>query len=349
MKKVLFLTVKVVPYRTRFFNLLSKSCDLTVSYDNADLGARNTAWCTSKQIQHKYKYLVNKNNILHKFMAYIKIFMLVLKPWDAIIVGCFNCKIEAMAILFMRIMNIPYILNLDGEYFVEVNNIKARLKRFLIKGAQAYLVAGERSALSLKSVVGASSVIQPYYFSSLCDMEVVRNGNGMYERENFVLVVGQYFDYKGMDVALACAKMDSSIKYKFVGMGRRTDLFIKERGPIPENVEIIPFLQKEELNWEYQHCGVMLLPTRQECWGLVVNEAASFGTPIVSTWGSGAAVEFLADGYFEYLATSGDAVSLFSCVKKCLNADNTSYSEYLKKKSKKYSIENMVSKHIKLL
>ena len=46
------------------------------------------------------------------------------------------------------------------------------------------------------------------------------------------------------------------------------------------------------------------------CLRLVVNEAASFGTPIVSTWGSGAAMEFIGDDYPQFLAKPADAGSL---------------------------------------
>lgn len=82
---------------------------------------------------------------------------------------------------------------------------------------------------------------------------------------------------------------------------------------------------------------------------MVVNEAASFGTPIVSTWGSGAAVEFLSEAYPQYLAKPGDAASLYKCIKKCLESDNTSYSEYLRMKSEEYSIEISVQKHVDML
>ena len=166
------------------------------------------------------------------------------------------------------------------------------------------------------------------------------------KRENFVLVIGQYFDYKGMDVACQAACMDKSIRYKFVGMGKRTDLFFQEMGNMPNNIEVIPFLQKKELEEEYKKCAMLVLPTRQECWGLVVNEAASFGTPIVSTWGSGAAVEFIGDTYPQYLAQPGDAESLLSCIHRCQEDDCADYSDYLKNISKKYSIERNVVTHI---
>lgn len=117
-----------------------------------------------------------------------------------------------------------------------------------------------------------------------------------------------------------------------------------------KNVEIIPFLQPEELYKCYQECSFFVLPSIQECWGLVVNEAASFGTPIISTWGSGAAVEFLADKYPQYLAKPGDPQSLRDAINCYLNSsdfEKAEYSKYLIDKSKSYSIEESVRRHLK--
>ena len=207
-----------------------------------------------------------------------------------------------------------------------------------------YRTFTEKSGNNLRAMVGKNAVIRPYYFSSLFRQEIINNGKYKYRRNKIVLVVGQYYDYKGMDVAFKVASMDESIQYKFVGMGNRTELFGLEQGERP-NIQIIPFLQKEALINEYKECAMLLLPSRQECWGLVINEAASFGMPIVSTWGSGAAVEFLADKYPQYLAIPGDEYSLYECVKKCLNSDTDEYIDYLCKKSFGYSIEESVLSH----
>ena len=114
-----------------------------------------------------------------------------------------------------------------------------------------------------------------------------------------------------------------------------------------KNVEIIPFLKKEDLAEQYKKCSLFVLPSRQECWGLVINEAASYGVPVVSTWGSGAAIEFLSKNYPQYLAVPGDEKSLLDCIELVLNSDTREYSRYLLEKSKKYSIENGVKAHIK--
>ena len=149
-----------------------------------------------------------------------------------------------------------------------------------------------------------------------------------------------------MDVALEAARLDPEQRYLFVGMGKRTELFRQEQN-VPENVEIIPFLSKEDLENEYRNCAMLVLPTRQECWGLVINEAASFGMPIVSTWGSGAAKEFLSEVYPQCLSEPGDADSLYECIAHVkAQIDLKEYGSYLLEKSMDYSIESCVKTHI---
>lgn len=244
--------------------------------------------------------------------------------------------------------HLPFIINFDGEPFFGIG-LKAKIKSLILRKADGYLVAGQKAADSVRKNLGYNDKIIPYYFSSLNDEEIKKNADLTCERGKTVLVVGQYYPYKGMDIALNVARQDKTIRYKFVGMGKRTSLFYKEMGEIPANVEIIPFLQKSDLELEYRRCALLLLPSRQECWGLVINEAASFGTPIVSTRGSGAAIEFLEDKYSCYLAEPCNVEDLYDCVHKCLFSDNKEYSDYLKEKSKCFSIEKNVEAYMEMI
>lgn len=342
MKKVLYISNIEVPYRTRFFNELAKECDLTVVYERKKSTNRDEKWSSGVERNFNIIYL-RGINIRSENAFSMEIVRYLLGDFDEIIVGCINSPVQAMAILVMRLLRIPYVLNLDGEPFLNQNNLKTRLKKFILKGAKKYLVAGEKAAQSLKTFLVDEAVV-PYYFSSLTEQEIIdhRARASMCVRNQTVLVVGQNYDYKGMDAALEAARMDPSIHYKFVGMGKRTVQFV-EAHSIPDNVEIIPFLQKEELEKEYQTCGMLVLPSRQECWGLVINEAASYGMPIISTWGSGAAVEFIGDCFPEYLAQPGVPESLLLSVRRAIaEIPNDTYCNYLLAVSRKYTIEACV-------
>ena len=349
MKRVLYLTNTEVPYRVRFFNKLAEHCDLTVVYECRKSSSRDHSWARSQMKNFRTKYL---RGIKFRGENVISLGILweILGRYDIIVVGCYNSPSQMLAILAMRLLWIPYVLNLDGEIFLGEGGLKNRMKRFFLAGAQQYLSAGEKAGESIGKAVGEKTVI-PYYFSSLSEDEVQEHSRTALQenRNSTVLVVGQYFPYKGMDVALEAARLDPSIPYKFVGMGPRTARFVTEN-EIPENVEIVPFMQKEELEREYRNCAMLVLPTRQECWGLVINEAASFGTPIVSTWGSGAAVEFLGERYPQYLANPGDPDSLYDCICRCLSsADQRAYCDYLIEKAKQYTIENSIKAHLHVI
>lgn len=349
MKRVLYLTNIEVPYRVQFFNELAKFCDLTVLYERKKSGNRDPEWSKSKENNYRAKYL-HGIKISGENAFSLGILTEVFSGYSEIIVGCFNSPSQILATLAMRLCKIPYTMNVDGEVFLTNKMLKTKLKKFILSGAKQYLAAGEKTAKSLKCVAGSKKVV-PYYFSSLTEREINehRNMSVYCQRSNTILVIGQYFDYKGMDIALEAARQDESLHYKFVGMGSGTECFAKEHD-VPRNVELIPFLQKKELEKEYQACAMLVLPSRQECWGLVINEAASFGTPIVSTWGSGAAVEFLADDYQQYLAKPGDAEDLLRCIRLLLASDDKEkYSGYLLEKSKDYSIELSVQAHITAL
>lgn len=346
MNKVLYVSNIEVPYRSEFFNQLSEKVDLTVLYERKKSSNRDESWSKSTKSKYKIKYL-NGVKIKNEYSIDLQIIKHVFsKKYDTVIIGCYNSPSQILAILCMRLLKKKYILNIDGEYFLEGSSIKQRIKRFLIKGADKYLIAGEQSANNLSKIVSINK-IYVYYFSSLTKKELELNAiHENKNRNNTVIVIGQYFDYKGLDTALQVAKLDQNIKYKFIGSGKRSPLLIAKTKEMKlNNVEVISFLPKEELYKQYQNCLCMLLPTKQECWGLVVNEAASFGCPIVSTYGSGAAVEFLQDKYGTFLSECDDIEDIYKNIKKILNVSKLrNYKKYLINSSKKYSIEIMVEK-----
>lgn len=347
-KKILYLSNIEVPYRVRFLNELARHCELTVLYERQRSSNRDAQWAQSEERSYRVKYL-HGIKLGGEYSFSFGTLKEVFSGYDHVIVGCYNSPSQMLAMLAMRLFRKKYLLNLDGEPFLEGGGLKGKVKRFFVKKAAKYLVAGKRSAGSVQKIVGDRPVI-PYYFSSLTQQEIQDHAAlaAQCQRDDTVLVVGQYFDYKGMDVALEAARRDPSIRYKFVGMGARTEQ-LRQEHQIPDNVELIPFLQKQELEQEYQRCAMLALPSRQECWGLVVNEAASFGMPMVSTWGSGAAVEFLSGTYSRYLAQPGDADSLLESIRLLRQEPAVEYSAYLLEASRRYTIERTVEEHLAAL
>lgn len=347
MKKVLYITNIPVPYRVKFLNALAKKASLTVLFERPRGGNRDEAWSESEDMHFRAKYLrglpLGKENGF-SFGIFRELFC----GYDAVIFGCCNSPVQLLAMLVLRLLGKPYILNLDGDIFLRRNGIKAQLKRFFLSRAACYLVAGDRAAESIRNIAAGRNVIS-YSFGSLSEAEVRANARRSGPRGDTIAVVGRYYHYKGMDVALEAARLAPDLRFCFVGMGRRTEKCRREQ-EIPENVTLIPFLHKEDLTQLYSTCRLVVLPSRQECWGLVIGEAVSFGTPIVSTWGSGAAAEYLGRAYPQYLAQPGDARSLLTCIRRLTEAEHLEdYRAFLLETAGRYTIEESVSAHLRAL
>lgn len=345
-KKVLYITNKEVPYKVKFFNELAKKVDVTVIFESNKSGNRNSKW--AKGIKNKFKYYYIDSTIFGKIFPIFKMLKIMFNRYDYIVFGCIKDKKQIFLMTLMRIFKKKYILNLDGEIFITDNTVRNKLKKFFIRGADKYLIAGEKSAEEIRKIVKKEVI--PYYFTSLSLSEIEKNSKigKKSNREDYILVIGQYFDYKGLDVAVKAAKNLKQFHFKFVGMGYRTEEFKEfvEKLEV-NNIEIIPFLQENELFEEYKKCKMLVLPSKKECWGLVINEAASFGTPIVSTYGSGAAIEFLIDKYSCFLAKPNNTKDLQDKILKLYEYDHKEeYIEYLLEKSINYTIERIVQIHV---
>ena len=346
--RVLYLTNIHNPYRDKFFEQLGKKCDLTVLFERRLDLSRDSSWFDVDGT-HSYRevFLPDNEGI------YVSKTMLstILEGWDLIIVGCYNEPKEATAILWMRLRRIPYAVNLDGPLFNKTNPFKQILRRMVLRGASIYYVAGRKSVASVRAEVGKGANIVPYLFSSL-DKQGVKNLRcGSTPREsNVILCAGKYEEYKGLDILLETASHLPRYRFKIVGMGRREAAFkqlVKRMGL--DNIETDAFMSSEQLYAEMKSATLFVLPSRQECWGLVINEAAACGCPIVSTWGSGAAVEFLSDRYPHQLAESGSKDSLLRAIDDALHMnpmDIDNYSSYLQEMSESYTIESMVYSHM---
>ena len=188
-KKVLYMSNIQVPYRVRFFNSLAKECDLTVLYERSQAGSRDSTWAKSVEETYKREFL-DGIKIGNESSFSLRIIKYLLGDYDEIILGCYSTPVQMFANLFLRLIRKPFIMNFDGEIFADGTSLKSFMKKFFIRGASKYLIAGERAVNSLKKIVGTKPVF-PYYFSSLSkqELEEHRNISGGAETSTLWLLV----------------------------------------------------------------------------------------------------------------------------------------------------------------
>ena len=157
------------------------------------------------------------------------------------------------------------------------------------------------------------------------------------DNRRIVITVGQFIYRKGFDILL---KSSSDIDADIYIIGGKPDSSYEQLNN--GNVHFIDFLTKNELRQYYRAADVFAMPTREDIWGLVVNEALSYGLPVVSTDKCVAGLELINQGENGYIVPVEDSKALAISINDAF--DLNAVDSY--KCIKKYTLENMTKRHL---
>ena len=100
-----------------------------------------------------------------------------------------------------------------------------------------------------------------------------------------VLFIGQFIYRKGIDILLESVSRIKSSDIEFILIGGNPTEEYKRIVEMKKlsNVKFIPFLEKKDLRQFFYSADLFVLPTREDIWGLVINEAMAYFLPIITT------------------------------------------------------------------
>ena len=354
--KILYLVNIPSPYRVSFFNEFGKNCDLTVLFERESSEDRETSWHdynfqNFKGIFLKSFKLQNNKSICLDFIKYIKE-----NKYDHIIVGGYATPTGALFIQYLNMKKIPFILNIDGGMIKEhENKFIEIIKKHFISSASDWLSTGEIGSKYLEYYGANKKNIFIYPFTTLKKEDLLENLLDDVEKSNLrndlglkgsriVLTVGQFIHRKGFDVLIKAASLispDTSIY--FVG-GSPNEEYLELIETLQlNNIHFLGFRSKEEILKIYQASDIFILPTREDIWGLVINEAMANGLPVITTDKCVAGLELIKnyDNGFIVPVESIDELSMR--INEIFENDELliKMSEQSLKKIQKYTIENM--------
>jgi L-malate glycosyltransferase len=134
-----------------------------------------------------------------------------------------------------------------------------------------------------------------------------------------LLFVGRLIAHKRPDLALRALELlsDSSVRLCIVGTGPLKDELERQAvaSGVSHQVTFIDNASDEDLGRLLYNARVLLSPSEREGFGLVVAEALSLGTPVITVDApSNAAQELVIDGVSGRVCPSGDATSIAQAI-----------------------------------
>lgn len=347
------------PYRVAVFQELAKEFDLEVYFCANQNEERSKDWfCKSGALSFDVLNNPTSKKKFQKALCNIKQYDFVL-AYNAVTVPSIK------AIFCCKLCGVPYFVNNDGALPHRSNMVKKRLKRFLYRGAQLCFASGNTSKQYFLANGVKEEKIRIHNFTSLTKEDILpapmseaerralREKRELVQNKVYVMTVGQFIERKGFDLLLQAwnlLKDTANAELLLIGGGgKRTEYeaYIKEH--TLKNVTIIDFLKKEDLFDYYKASDLFVFPTREDIWGLVINEAMACGLPVISSDMCVAAQELISHGENGFLYPVLDIDQMAKCLQNLIQ-DATLRQQIAKNNIDKIqgnTMENIGRQHIK--
>lgn len=359
--KILFITNIPSPYRVEFFNELSKYCDLTVVFENRFVDYREEQWIKDKGFNFKSIYIENKSKIQKVRIKQIKD-IINNDGFDLIIVGGYSTIVGISTIMYLNRKKINFVISTDGGLIKEKESkLMYKIKRYLIGSAKYWLSTGKNTSKYLKYYGANESGIYLYPFSSIRDSYIqnelsksaikeLREKNKI-EEDKIILSVGRFIYKKGFDILIKAMKdIDKKIGLYIIG-GKPTEEYLKIQKEYQlSNIHFLDFKSQDILEEYYQVADVFAFPTREDIWGLVINEAMAKGLPIITTNKCVAGLELVEDEKNGFIVPVDNIEELKNAIERIISDEKLqkTMSKNNIEKIKKYTIENMAKVHVEI-
>lgn len=351
--KVALLHNIIAPYRFPLFEQLSKQKDIDLQVYFLSETAKNRKW--------DWKKYLNKMNFTYKVLPHWSVPLplpegipLIFNPtylWELIrgkydvvvTAGWFDLSCIA-TYLFAPLLGYKYVI--WSESTVHESSLQRTLTlpfvRWAVRNAAGCIAIGSASRDYLMSLGAAPekikialSTVDVQYFqkkSKLSNSEKVslRKKIAIPDHVKVILYVGQIIKRKGVITLIeAYEKLQrKNTALLFVGYGELKDELLRytqERSI--KNVFFVPHVEILDLPKYYAIADVFVLPSLEETWGLVVNEAMACGKAIILSDKVGCGRDLLEEGLNGLRFESGNSVALKECIERIVS-DNDLLKHY---------------------
>lgn len=315
-KRMIIITNIPSPYRVDFFYYLQqheKEYEIHIIY--ASRNEDNRSWEIDKYKMQNSHFLDSWTvKIPRRYdTKYIHISRgvarLLKKLSPDVVVGSEYNPTILQAVHYCAKHGVPYVSWTDGTLHSErgIRGFQKKLRKHVIAHAAAYIGSSTKSR-EAQLAYGANP---DRCFISFLTVDLDKYRVQSVRREaNRILCVGSLIERKGVDLLLqALAGVNMPFTLVLAGSGPEEER-LRSQGAalgIQNKVEFHGYLQLEELRRQYERSSIFVLPTREDCFALVILEAMCAGLPVVCSQYADGACDLVEEGVNGYIVDPYDA------------------------------------------
>ena len=337
--RVTVVSPEPTPYRSPLFDRLAArpELDLTVIYAASTVADR--PWSVVPQHPNTFLRGVSIPGARHLLRHGYPVTPGVTRALreaqpHTVVVSGWSTFASQVAIAWSRAHRIPYILHVESHDLEPRAGwrraVKGAIVPRILHGASSVLVVGSaaresmiaRGARSERVGVFANTIDVPAWTERAAELSAKRAEGraltGLTDDDIVVLVVGRLVPEKGLDTlarAIA-ATNDERLFLRVAGSGPELDSLTDLLVDLGVRWQIEGELPEDALSKHYVEADIFALLSRHEPWGVVVNEAAASGLPLVLSERVGAGRDLLVEGENGFVIPADDVQAGAAAIKR---------------------------------
>lgn len=342
--KVGFITNISSPYKTLQIEEFSKVNDVSITVYYTEPNNKKIKWeemnGSFKEVDlHQNKFLSKYNIIFNKNIKNI------VKENDILMFTGYDQLSIIFASLICKVYKKPYIIVFDGiskyKVFNKEKKLKKLIKSFVIKNSSYILANGKISKLYLENKFNYpkekiynqylsvdNKTIENLYKNKEKYRSKYRKKYNINDDDKVIVFSGRLIEKKnvGLIVKAISSLGKRNIKFLITGGG----ILEEEIRKISERLNVCTIItgfmnRQEELFKHYFAADLLVLPSTDEPWGLVVNEGMNAGLPIIVSDVCGCSLDLVKNGVNGFVVETNNLKELSEKIYYVFN--NNKYNE----------------------
>lgn len=358
--KVAFVTNLRAPYRTLQLNEFTriKGVNLTVYY--TDKPSENRAWDVNNPSGFS-EIDLQGYNLLGRFGYLNKGLVDIVKSHDVLILGGYEKPTYIILSILCKVLRKPFILLFDG---ISTNRLEQRehplkklIKKNVVNSARFILGNGTVSRRYFSEIFSYpkeriynqyltidTTRIESLYKDREKYRKLYREKWGIGSNNRVLIYSGRLIDIKNVEIVIeAIGKLKKeNLVFLIIGGGPLEKYLRKRAEELNVNIIITGFLPHQDEVFKHYFAGdAVILPSINEAWGLVINEALVAGMPIIVSEICGCAYDLVINGQNGYIVNPFDVNEISENIEQIMFIDDrAAYSRKSREVALEWTFEN---------